>query len=191
MIRCTRVPNRSSPRVFNERDCGRIISHAREDGANDTLLVAYILQAFGLREIFCFLFSILDILNKSLFLSALITILQGLINLLKVAKIAVTGRTSFLKSAVEFLIPKRFLGQWAKLLLFIGASQIVVGGMLVFITSLANNIDLTSFMKSVCNAPTRPFVIPVSDLPLGTLFKSFVDLKIQMEEIERLRKEIE
>lgn len=162
-------PARKKPRVYTERDVGRVVAYARNDGADDVLLIAYIVQSFGVRTLQCTLFKILDILNTGFFLGAIITTLNGIIVFLKGLKLIRTLKSATIPGIVELLIPKKWLGSLGAFYLYIGAGSAIAGGAVVFFTALSNNVALYLLMKGVCDAEISPLKVDVSELDLGGL----------------------
>jgi len=172
--------------VYTARDVGRIVAYARNDGASDTLLWANILQAFGLRTLQCTAFKIFDVLNTAVFLTAILTILKGLISLIKFIKIIGFGKKSKLTlSVIELLWPKAWSKSLAAFLFWTGSAEVVVGGTIVFVTAIANNVALYLLMKDICGAEVAPLSVDVQTLDTGNLqgdivefmdiFKSIID----------------
>lgn len=178
---CRVKPNRSSPRVFKERDVGRIIGYARQDGANDALLIAYILQAFGLKQFQCLLFKVFDILNTTTFLGALLGLLSGLVTVVKGLKILGTGKRGVITSILQAIVPKKWLSSLAKYLLIMGSLEIILSSVIIFITSLANNVNMFNLAQSICNAETKPLNVPTPEVDVGT---TFIDLDRFVEEVK-------
>lgn len=167
-IVCINRPNRSKPRFYTERDVGRIIAYARQDGANDAKLIAQILGAFGQKELGCAIFRILDVLNTAIFLGAILGILKGVLTLLKGIKIIATGKKSrIVTSVLEFVIPKKFIDELAVLLLFIGATETAFSALIIFITGIANNVAIYLLAKGVCDTFVEEFTVPIEKLDLG------------------------
>jgi hypothetical protein len=169
---CIQRPNRSVKRVFRERDCGRIVAHAREDGADDTLLIAYILQAFGIRAISCAVFRILDILNTAIFVGAVVGLLKGIILVVKGVRQLSRIRSRVILSGVELLaklIPERFLSSLAAFLIWLGAVEAAASGLIIFLTGIANNAALFLLAKGVCTAELRSFGPATGTLDIGEL----------------------
>jgi hypothetical protein len=180
---CFIRPARKKPRVYTERDVGRIVAYARNDGANDVLLIAYILQSFGLRTLQCTVFKILDILNTGFFLAAIITTLKGIITLFKGLKILRTGKKSSLPGIIEFLVPKRYLGSLGTFLVYTGFASAVAGAGVVFFTSLTNNVAVYLLMKGVCDAEPAPLSVPVRGVEIG-------DFADKLDEVAQLLNEV-
>lgn len=166
---CINRPNRTRKRVYTERDVGRIVGHAREDGANDPLLIAYILQGFGIRDLACLIFEIIQVLTQTAFLGAIVTGLSGLLTFLKGLKIVLTGRRSTFPGLVELFIPKRFLGSLGAFLVGVGALQTISAVGIAFISAMANNLELLLLMQGVCEAETFQFSKKSSRLSVGGL----------------------
>lgn len=144
-------PNRRKARVFSARDCGRIVAYSREDGASDAELIAHILNAFGQKELACALYRILDILNTTVFLGAVLGILKGILTLLKGLKLIIIGKKSrIVTSILEFIIPERYKNELAVLLLYIGSVELAFSSLIVFITGIANNVAIYLLAKGVC-----------------------------------------
>lgn len=164
---CFIRPARKQPRVYSERDVGRIVAYARNDGANDTLLIAYILQSFGLRTLQCTLFKILDVLNTGFFLGAIITTLNGIITLLKGLKLLRTAKRATIPGLLELFVPKKWLGGLGVFYLYIGALSAIAGAGVVFFTALANNVALYLLMQGVCDAEPALLKVPVKRIDIG------------------------
>jgi hypothetical protein len=167
---CFYRPARKEKRVYTPRDVGRIVAYSRNDGADDILLIAYILQSFGLRSIQCLLFKILDILNTAVFLTAIIAVLKGMLSVSKGLKILALGKKSRLTlNIIEQFLPKRFNKSLAAFLLWTGSVELAAGTLIIFLTAIANNVALYLLMKGVCEAEVAPLKIEVSSLDISTL----------------------
>jgi len=180
---CFYRPARKQKRVYNERDVGRIVAYARNDGANDVLLIAYILQSFGLRTLQCTIFKVLDVLNTGFFLAAIITVLKGLINIFKGMKMLRTGKKSFLPGLLEALVPKRFLSSLGTFLVYTGFASAVAGAGVVFFTSLTNNVAVYLLMKGICDAEPAPLSVSVKNIDIG-------DFGDKLDEVASLLSEV-
>lgn len=166
---CFTRPRRKRARVYTEKDVGRIVAYSRNDGANDVLLIAYILQSFGLRTLQCTLFKILDVLNTGFFLGAIITTLNGIIVLLKGLKLIRTGRRATIPGLLELLVPKKYLGSLGVFFIYTGAISAIAGAGVVFFTALSNNIALYLLMQGVCDAEPALLKVPVNRIDIGDL----------------------
>lgn len=182
--KCYIKPNRSKPRVYSERDVGRIVAYARNDGASDTLLIAYILQSFGLRSIQCLLFKVLDILNTAVFLTAIIAVLKGILSVSKGLKILALGKKSRLTlNIIEQLLPARFNRSLAAFLLWTGSVELAAGTLIIFFTSIANNVALYLLMKGACEAEVMPLKVEVQSVDTSSLFSDISDAIEVLEQI--------
>jgi hypothetical protein len=187
---CVIKAARRDRRVFSERDAGRIVAYARQDGANDAILIANILQAFGLRDIGCQVFRILDVLNTAFFLGAIISIIQGVLTLLKGVKIVITGgKSKIATSLIELIVPNKFKNQLASILIWIGGAQIAGGALIIFITGIANNVAIFLLAKGVCDTEVKPLPIDVPDLDIGDLSDIFDLAEDKLLEILKFTKE--
>jgi len=163
-------PNRTRIRVFTARDVGRIVAYARNDGAVDAEVIANILNAFGQKELGCAVFKILDILNTSVFLVAILGILKGLLTIFKAVKLIALGKKSrIVTSVLEFVIPNRFKDELAILLLYIGSIELLFSSLTVFITAITNNVAVYLLAKGVCDTEVMPLSVDVESLDLGDL----------------------
>lgn len=177
-------PNRKKPRVYSERDVGRIVAYARNDGANDSLLIAYILQSFGLRSLQCLAFKVLDILNTSIFLAAILAVLKGLLSVIKGLKILATGKKSKLTlSIIEQLLPARFNKSLAAFLIWTGSAELAAGTLIVFLTSIANNVALYLLMKGVCEAEVQELRVKIEPVDTQSLFEDISDAISVLESV--------
>ena len=168
-IVCVNRPNRSRKRVFTERDVGRIIAYAREDGADDILLVANILQGLGLRRLVCVLFELLNVLSRSLFLGALLSGISNALVVIKALKILATGRRSTIPGILELVVPKRWLGGLGVFLLGIGTVGVFLSASLAFISALAQNIQLFLLARGACRLELPPPPVTVGPIRVGSL----------------------
>ena len=175
---------RKTPRVYSERDVGRIVAYARNDGADDIKLIAYILQSFGLRSIQCLGFKILDILNTAVFLTAILAVLKGILSVSKGLKILALGKKSRLTlNIIEQLLPARFNKSLAAFLLWTGSVELAAGTLIIFFTSIANNVALYLLMKGACEAEIMPLKVEVESLDVKTLFEDINDAVTVLETI--------
>jgi len=174
---CFTRPERKKPRVYTERDVGRIIAYARNDGASDVLLFAYILQSFGLRNIQCLLFKVLDILNTAIFLGAILLLLKGLAGVVKVIKIVTFGK----KSRVTLLLieqfwPTKFTKSLAAFLTWTSSAELAIGTAIIFITAISNNVALFLLMKGVCEAEIQQMTVELQPpVDTGNLYEDIAD----------------
>lgn len=161
---------RSKPRVYTERDVGRIVAYARNDGADDILLIAYILQSFGLRQIQCFAFKILDILNTGVFLGAIVAVLKGALDIVKGIKILSLGKKSKITlNLIELLLPKKYNQPLAAFLIYVGSIEVALGSITIFITAIANNIQLYQLMQGVCEEEIAPLKVTIKPIDTSSL----------------------
>lgn len=169
-------PKRKRARLYSEKDVGRIVAYARNDGADDIKLIAYILQSFGLRNIQCLGFKILDILNTAVFLTAILAVLKGLLSISKAAKILALGKKSRITlSIIEQLLPARFNKSLAAFLLWTGSVELAAGTLMIFFTSIANNVALYLLMKGVCEEQLDPLKVDIQSLDVKSLFEDISD----------------
>lgn len=177
-------PKRKRPRVYTEKDVGRIVAYARNDGASDVLLWAYILQSFGLRNLQCLGFKILDILNTAVFLTAILAVLKGILSVAKGLKILALGKKSRLTlNIIEQLLPERFNRSLAAFLLWTGSVELAAGTLIIFFTSIANNVALYLLMKGVCEAEVSPLKVEVTPIDTRTLLADIEDAVTVLESI--------
>jgi len=177
-------PKRKKARVYSEKDVGRILAYARNDGADDIKLVAYILQSFGLRNIQCLGFKILDILNTAVFLTAILAVLKGILSISKGLKLLALGKKSRLTiSIIEHLLPARYNKSLAAFLLWTGSVELAAGTLIIFFTSIANNAALYLLMKGVCEESVDPLSVDVEGLDVSTLFEDISDAVTVLETI--------
>lgn len=175
---------RKRPRIYSEKDVGRIVAYARNDGADDIKLIAYILQSFGLRNIQCLGFKILDILNTAVFLTAILAVLKGILSVSKGLKILALGKKSRLTlNIIEQLLPARFNRSLAAFLLWTGSVELAAGTLIIFFTSIANNVALYLLMKGACEAEVDPLKVEVESLDVKTLFEDINDAVTVLETI--------
>ncbi|MFZ2172419.1 MAG: hypothetical protein WAW61_22625 [Methylococcaceae bacterium] len=175
---------RSKPRVYSERDVGRIVAYARNDGASDIKLIAYILQSFGLRNIECLIFKILDILNTAIFLNAILLVLKGIASLAKAVKILRTGARSRLTlSVLEQILPSRFNTSLAAFLTWVGSVELATGTLIIFLSAMANNAALYLLAQGVCLEQIDPLKVEVESLDVSTLFEDISDAITVLETI--------
>jgi len=173
---CFYRPARKKARVYTERDVGRIVAYARNDGAHDALLIAYILQSFGLRSLQCLLFKVLDILNTAVFLSAILLALKGFAGLVKVMKIITLGKKSRVTlSLLEQLWPTKWTKSLAAFLLWTSSAELAIGTTIIFITAISNNVALYLLMKGVCDAEVAPLSVEVESIDTQGLFDDIGD----------------
>jgi len=173
---CFYRPARKKPRVYTERDVGRIVAYARNDGAHDALLIAYILQSFGLRSLQCLLFRVLDILNTAVFLSAILLLLKGMAGLLKVMKIVTLGKKSRVTlSLIEQFWPTKWTKSLAAFLLWTSSAELAIGTSIIFITAISNNVALYLLMKGVCDAEVAPLSVEIETIDTHGLFEDIGD----------------
>jgi kynureninase len=177
-------PKRKRPRLYSEKDVGRIVAYARNDGADDIKLIAYILQSFGLRNIQCLGFKILDILNTAVFLTAILAVLKGILSVSKGLKILALGKKSRLTlNIIEQLLPARFNRSLAAFLLWTGSVELAAGTLIIFFTSIANNVALYLLMKGVCEEQLDPLKVDIESLDVKNLFEDISDAVTVLETI--------
>lgn len=184
---CYNKPNRTYRRTFTARDVGRITAYARDTGASDVEILAQIAKAFGLKDIACLIYQILDILNTGVFLGAIIGILKGIQYLVKGVKLLGVPARSLLTSALTLILPKAWIVGLGAFFLVIGAVEIMISIALVGLTSIANGASVYLIMKGICNTSTPDFNVSNRDLEVGSLKK---DLNNIIKSIKKLVKEI-
>lgn len=182
---CKKKPNRTHPRVFKPRDVGRIVAYAREDGADDAELIAYILVGFGVRELGCLIYKILDILNTTVFLGSIIGLLNGVITLLKGIKLLRTLKKATIPGLLELIIPAKYLGQLGAFYVWVGAVTASASSLVVFLTAIGNNVALYLLMKGVCETDTPPYTFDIKRLDVGNLPESLASLETILREAAR------
>lgn len=180
--KCYIKPNRKEIRHWRERDVGRVVAYARRDGADDALLIAHILEGFGVRELGCLVFRILDILNTSFFLGAIIGILNGLILVLKGLKLLRTLKRATIPGILELIVPEKWLGSLGAFYLWVGATTAAASGLVVFLSSIANNFAIYLLSRNVCQAKVSPYSISVDKLDIGALPEAFEQLEGLLKE---------
>jgi len=174
---CFTRPARKKPRVYTERDVGRIIAYARNDGASDVLLFAYILQSFGLRKMQCIIFKVLDILNTAVFLGAILLLLKGMAGLVKVIKIVTFGKKSRVTlSLIEQFWPTKFTRSLAVFLTWTSSAELAIGTVTIFITAISNNVALYLLMKGVCEVEIQELKVELQpQVDTGSLYEDIAD----------------
>lgn len=173
---CFIRPSRKAKRVYSERDVGRIVAYARNDGAHDALLIAYILQSFGLRKMQCLIFKVLDILNTAIFLSAILLLLKGFAGMVKLIKILTFGKKSRVTlSLIEQVWPSKYIKSLAAFIAWTSAAELAVGTVTIFITAISNNVALYLLMKDVCGAEVAPLRVEVQTLDTAGLYDDISD----------------
>ena len=177
-------PARKKIRVYTERDVGRIVAYARNDGASDSLLIAYILQSFGLRALQCLFYRILDILNTAIFLTAILTVLKGMVSIVKGLKILALGKKSRLTlNIIEQLLPARFNKSLAAFLLWTGSVELALGSLIIFLTAIANNVALYLLMKESCEAEVKPLSVDVVPISTASLMQDIEDALTVLQQV--------
>jgi hypothetical protein len=184
-IKCYNKPNRKKPRVYTARDVGRIVAYARNDGASDTLLIAYILQSFGVRKLQCIIYKILDILNIGVFLGAMIILLKGIVYLIKGLRLLGTGKRGIALDLITILTPKKYLGELGLFFLWTGAVESVIGIAIIFLTSMGNNLALYSLAQGVCEAEVVELNVQVSQIDLGDLGSKLDEVRELLSSLEK------
>jgi len=187
--KCYIKPNRKEIRHFDERAAGRVIAYARRDGADDALLIAYILQAFGIRVIGCLIYRILDILNTTFFLSALITLLNGIVLIAKGLKLVGTLKRATIPGFLEIIVPKKYLGSLGQLYLWTGIITAGASALTVFLTAISNSFAVYLLMRRVCEAETTAYKIESDPLDIGELPEAFDEIERLLEEQKEAAKE--
>jgi hypothetical protein len=181
---CYNKPNRKRPRVYTEKDVGRIVAYARNDGASDTLLIAYIMQSFGLRKLQCVIFKILDVLNTAFFLAALIGLLKGIIYIIKGLRIVATGKRGIATAVLDIIVPKRYLTQLGIFYLWTGSVEAVLSATILFITAISNNVALYLLMKGICEAEVAPLSVVVQNVDVGDIGDRLDEIRAVIESID-------
>lgn len=181
---CYNRPDRKRPRVYTEKDVGRILAYARNDGASDVLLIAYIMQSFGLRKVQCVIFKVLDVLNTAFFLGALIGMLKGVIYIIKGLRMLTTGRRGIATAVLDMVVPKKYLKQLGAFYLWTGSVEAVFSATIIFLTAIANNVALYLLMKGVCDAEVAPLRVPVQNIDVGDLGDRMDEIRAVIEAIE-------
>lgn len=169
MKKCYYKPNRTQIRHFSERAVGRIVAYARRDGANDAILIAQILEGFGVRALACGVYKILDVLNTTVFLGALVALLKGLLTIVKGISLLSKGKSRIVTSFLEFIVPKKWSKQLGVWLLWIGSAEVFLSSTIIFLTALANNFAIYLLARNSCQASVVEINIGNKPIDLGTL----------------------
>jgi len=124
----------------------------------------------------CLLFKVLDILNTAIFLTAILTVLKGLVSLVKGFKILALGKKSRLTlNIIEQLLPNRFNKSLAAFLLWTGSIELAAGTLIIFITAIANNVALYLLMKGVCEAEIQELNVELKPIDNTSLYDDIND----------------
>lgn len=186
-IVCIERPNRTTVRRFTERDAGRIVNEIRRNGGNDSLLLAYLLQAYGLRSLFCVMLRTVDILNGAVFVGAMLSLLSGLITFLKGLKILLTGgRGNIISGIIQFLVPKKYLGQLGIFLTSLGALQALAASGVAFFSALTNSVVLFQMVKGACDVPITSFKSESAGFDLEELDAALSELQRDIFNFEQI-----
>lgn len=185
---CYNKPNRTHKRTFTARDVGRITAYARDTGADDVEILAQIAKAFGLKDITCLIYQVLDILNTGVFIGAIIGILKGVAYLVKGVKLLGVPARSLMTSALTLILPKPWIVGLGAFFLVIGAVDIMISIALIGLTSIANGASVYLIMKGICNTSTPDFNVSNRDIETGNLKK---DLKNVIKSLKKLVKEVD
>lgn len=178
---CYNKPNRTKPRHYSARDCGRIVAYARATGASDVEILAHIAQAYGVKDLSCFIYQVLDVLNRGALLAGMLTAVKALLTIAKGIKLMSSGKRSVLTSALSAVIPKRWIASLGELFIFIGALEAILSVAVIFLTSMANSASIYLLFKGVCSTYSPDYAINVSTLDTGDLAK---DLKNIIKNLE-------
>ncbi|MFZ1990771.1 MAG: hypothetical protein WAW96_13500 [Alphaproteobacteria bacterium] len=129
-------------------------------------------------------FKVLDILNTSIFLAAILAVLKGLLSVIKGLKILATGKKSKLTlSIIEQLLPARFNKSLAAFLIWTGSAELAAGTLIVFLTSIANNVALYLLMKGVCEAEVQELRVKIEPVDTQSLFEDISDAISVLESV--------
>lgn len=189
---CINRPNRKFKRRFTARDAGRVVAYARAAGASDFELLAHIAQAFGVRKTLCNTALILDFLNNTFFVGAVITLMKAIVLISKGLRLLATGKASkFTASVLEFLVPKKWVRDLGVFFLWTGMIEAGASATIVFLTSILNNLSLYVLIGTACDIDSPPYPVQVRKLDLGDLDESLEravsDLKVMKEMADKTR----
>lgn len=180
---CYIRPNRSHTRHFNEKAAGRVVAYARRDGANDALLWAYILQAFGLRRIGCVIFRVLDVMNTTFFLAALVGLFKGLATLAKGLKLIVGGtKSKIITTVLEVVVPKKWTRELGVWFAWLGAVEAICSAVIIFLTAIGNNFAVYLLASRICTAETDAYTVDVETLDIGDLADVLDNLAVALRQ---------
>lgn len=174
-------PNRSYIRHFKARDVGRIITYARRDGAEDAELLANILAAFGRKDLACLIYRVIDVLNTSAFLGALIAMLSGLITVLKGLKLVRTLKRGTIPGLLELIVPAKYLGSLGAFYIWVGGVTASMSALVVFLTAIQNNVALYLLARSTCETKVEPFELEQDPIELGSLPAALYEALVILE----------
>lgn len=148
--RCGRERPRKA-RSYTARDVGRIAAAAREDGANDADMIAYLLEAFGVGRFGCAAYKFMQFSQNVVLITAIIGILQGTLTLYAGwKKLRMGTPVRFTRNIIDLLIPKRYKDSYAAILAYIGATEIALNALVAILTLLSNAQPLFYLIEDIC-----------------------------------------
>jgi hypothetical protein len=149
---------RKRKRHFSARDAARCVAYARRDGANDVELLKYLFYAFGLGNAPEAIAKTVMIFSTSIALGAVIGVCKGIKYFIKGAKLVFDSDLSIIPSGVMDFIIKHILRlerdqlpTYGVFLLWFGAIETTMSAIILFFTSLADNLFYASFMQKIAD----------------------------------------
>ena len=157
-------------RSYTARDVGRIAANAREDGANDADMVAYLLEAFGVGRFGCALYELMQFTQNVAMFGAVIGLLRGAITLLAgMRKLSKVSPVRFTAGVIDLLIPKKYKTSYGAVLAYVGATEVVLNGVMSMLILLSNSHPLYKLSESVCKGERKALGLKRIPEPLGPI----------------------
>ncbi|HID72558.1 TPA: hypothetical protein EYP38_01335 [Candidatus Micrarchaeota archaeon] len=173
-IVCIERPNRTKPRYYTAKDAGRVVAYARKAGASDYEILAHVMAGFGLKRTLCQVALIMDLLNNTIFVAAIIGLFKGLAFMAKGIRMGLTGKKTKLPTTIlEVLVPKRYITQLGSLFIWVGALEAIASAIVVFMTAIANNLSLLILVSTACDVETPDYSNQVKPMDVGDLEEQF------------------
>lgn len=164
-------PTGRKMRHFSALDAARCVAYARRDGADDVLLVKYLIYALGWGNIPCIITKAVLILSDMIMTLVIVRMTAGFYYLIKgvieamkdlhdqeylgsfFIKIMETLSTSFSEKLKSL--------SYSEWLIWLGSIQVMISSLILFLNDLQGNMIYFRFMSAVCKIklPAQPFKI--------------------------------
>lgn len=158
-------------RHFSALDAARCVAYARRDGADDVLLVKYLIYAFGWGNIPCIITQSVLLLSDVIMTVVLTRLIGGFYYIIK-GVIKVIKNMDNQEFMGDFFI--NIMGwlsnsfaeklksiPYSEWLIWFGSIQVTISALILFLNDLQGNMIYFRFMNAVCKTkiPAKPFKI--------------------------------
>lgn len=145
-------------RKVTARAAATLVAYARRDGANDMELLKYLFYAFGLGNAPETIAKSILVLTTGFAIGAMIGILKGIKYFIKGGKLILDSDLSMIPSSIlDFIIKyilrieRKDLPTYGAFLMWYGAVEASISGMILFLTAVADNWVYAKFIQKVAD----------------------------------------